>query len=73
MSKLMTRLAKLKEFQDKGDNLRARSVGIEAEAQALDKEFSEFLKAELGVSGQNLHMSGVMLKLLESSVEPTRD
>jgi hypothetical protein len=73
MSKLMSRLAKLKEFQDKGENLRARSIGIEAEAQALDKEFAEFLKSELGVSGQNVHMSNVMFKLLEQSIEPTRD
>lgn len=70
MSKLMTRLEKLNDFKNRGDNLRARTVGLQAEGQALDTEFGDWLKTEFGLTGQH-HVSEILKVALETSVEPT--
>ena len=69
MSKVMERMEKLKSFKDRGDNLKARIAGYQADAENLDKELSDWMQSELGLSGQT-HISEILIKTLESSFEP---
>lgn len=70
MNKLMTRLEKLTEFQTRGENIRKRVEGLQAEGETLDKEFAEWMKRELGLTGQH-HVSDILKVALETSIEPT--
>ncbi len=72
MSKLFERLEKLKQFGQKQAEFKARVAGLNAEMQAADREFSEFMEKDLGVSGQ-LHISEVLKATLESTYEPTAE
>jgi hypothetical protein len=70
MSKIMKRLETLAEFKTKSENLRARTMGIQAEGEALDKAFAEWMTAEFGLKGQH-HISDILKVALETSIEPT--
>lgn len=68
MSKLMTRLEKLTDFQNRGENLKARALGLHAEQKALDDEFTKWLENEFGAKGQ-MHLSDILKIALETSYE----
>lgn len=69
MSKLMNRLEKLDYFTTKQREFKTRLSALQIEMQATDKEFDDFLKAELQIEGQ-VHLSDVLKKVLETSYEP---
>ena len=69
MSKLMTRLEKLTEFQKRGDAIKARMAGLQADGNALDAEVGQWLETELGLKG-NHHITEILKVALETSIEP---
>lgn len=69
MSKLTDRLEKLSEFGKRQEDFKARFAALEAEMQQSDREFDEFLKNDLGITGQ-VHLSEVLKTTLESTYEP---
>ena len=69
MSKLMTRLEKLSEFQKRGEAIKVRMAGLQADGAALDNEVGEWLEKELGLKG-NHHITEILKVALETSVEP---
>jgi hypothetical protein len=71
MSKLMTRLEALSEFQKRGADIKAKAAEYQRQAQALDKEFGEWLETEFKAQG-DLHLSDILKLALESSIEPSR-
>ena len=69
MSKIMKRLEKLNDIHNRGANIKARAMGLQAESQVLDDELGKWLQEELGLSGQH-HISEILKVALETSIEP---
>jgi uncharacterized protein YhaN len=69
MSKIMTRLAKISEFEAKDRNISDRQNGLRAEADNLQKEIAEWMSTELGLSG-NVTLPQILKTVLETSIEP---
>lgn len=73
MSKLMTRLEKLKEFERKDAEIKARAQALEIDARKLGDDFMTYMTTELGMSkDKQLHLAGILATVMESTIEPSR-
>lgn len=71
MDKLFTRLEKLKDFEKRDAEIKARAAALEIDARKLGEEFREYMTAELGLPSETqLHLSAILSRVMESSVEP---
>lgn len=71
MTKIMTRLEKLSDFQKRNHEISSRMMLLQAESQALENEFRTWMREEFQFpEDRQVHLIDIMKIALESSHEP---